>query len=316
LEDPVVDILVNKLSQDLKVEYKDSFVKPRIFLTHDIDHLTLAKGFRFLRSLGGDILKRKDVLMALKKIKTKMQDKDPHSVNRLIALHKKYKTKGTYFFLPDIQPKELEVGRGYNPSKEKLYLNNLQKDIINTGGSIGIHYDARHLYDDRMKKDVRKLEDVFVRSINSGRAHFLIFDILKSFDVYETSGIKLDTTCSYADMVGFRFGTCYPFRPYNFKEKREYEFLEVPLIAMDGSLQSNEYMNLTPEDGIKKIKRLMDTVEKYNGIFTVLWHNTSFFTREWQPWEWVFEEMIKYGRAKNYEFVNADEIINIKEEVQ
>lgn len=316
LEEPVVDILVNRISQDLDMEYNNNFIKSKMFLTHDIDHIGLAKGFKFLRSLGGDVLRRRDIPMVLEKIKKKLQGEDPHSAGRLIALHKKYKTKGTYFFLPGLQSKELAVGGGYNPLKEKQYLKKLKEEILDSGSSIGIHYDARHIEEYRMKKDIKTLEDVFRCSINTGRAHYLIFDIARSFDIYESAGIKLDTTCSYADMIGFRFGTSYPFKPYNFKEKREYNFLEVPLIVMEGSLQSFKYMNLTPEEGLMKIKKLMDTVKEYNGIFTMLWHNTSFFTRNWQPWEWVYEEVIKYGQAMSFEFMSAHEIMKTNEEVK
>jgi len=90
--------------------------------------------------------------------------------------------------------------------------------------------------------------------------------------------------------------------PYNFKEKREYNLLEIPLIVMEGSLQSPRYMNLTPEQGFEKIKELVDKIKKYNGTFTFLWHNSSFYTTEWKNWEWVYQETIKYLDKNSFDF--------------
>jgi hypothetical protein len=154
-----------------------------------------------------------------------------------------------------------------------------------------------------MKNDIEKLNNIFETKIESGRAHFLIFDIRKSFDVYEKADLKIDTTGSFADRVGFRFGTSKPFNPYNFKENREYNLIEIPLIVMDGSLQNENYMNLSPEEGFEKIKELIDKIKKYNGVFTFLWHNTSFYTHLWKDWEWVYEETLKYLKKNHFEFI-------------
>lgn len=306
LEEPVVDILVNGISRELNICNKESFRKPKILLTHDIDQLGMLQYFKLIKSIGGDILKRKDFKMVIDKIIKKITNKDPYSVSHLIAIHKKYNTKGTFFFMPDIQLKKT-VG-GYKPLKEKQSLKKMKDEILNSGSSIGIHYDARHLQEDRMEKDITVLEEVFEQKIESGRAHFLIFDISKSFDLYEKSGIKVDTTGSYADIVGFRFGTSYPYRPFNFREKREYNLIEIPLLVMDATLQGKRFMNLSPEEGFEKVKKIMDRIKLYNGVFTILWHNTSFYTSEWKDWEWVYEKILKYGYEKGFDFINSNEI--------
>jgi hypothetical protein len=288
LEEPVVDILVESIRKELDLNYKED--KPKAFLTHDIDNLGLPKGWKFLKSLGGDILKRKDIKLGIDRIKRKITNQDPWSVYNLIELHKRYDTKGTFFFMPDIQTKNCPGG--YDPFKNQGYLKELKKGIKTIDGRIGLHYDVRHLKEDRMKNDLEKLNQIFETKIEYGRAHFLLFDITKSFDIYEKAGIKIDSTCSYADRVGFRFGTSKPFMPYNFKEKRDYNLLEIPLIVMEGSLQNPRYMDLSSKEGFEKIKELIQKIKKYNGTFTLLWHNSSFYTTEWKDWEWVFFEKV------------------------
>ena len=299
LEEPVVDILVESIRKELDLNYKED--KPKAFLTHDIDNLVLPKGWKFLKSLGGDILKRKDIKLGIDRIKRKITNQDPWSVYNLIELHKKYGTKGTFFFMPDIQPENCPGG--YDPFKNQGYLRELKKGIKTIDGRIGLHYDVRHLKEDRMKNDLEKLNQIFETKIEYGRAHFLLFDITKSFDIYEKAGIKIDSTCSYADRVGFRFGTSKPFMPYNFKEKRDYNLLEIPLIVMEGSLQNPRYMNLSSKEGFEKIKELIQKIKKYKGTFTLLWHNSSFYTTEWKDWEWVYHETIKYLKENGFVFV-------------
>ncbi|UYO99165.1 hypothetical protein OF820_08765 [Oceanotoga sp. DSM 15011] len=63
------------------------------------------------------------------------------------------------------------------------------------------------------------------------------------------------------------------------------------------------YMGLSPEKGFEKIKELIDKIDNYNGVFTFLWHNTSFYIPEWKNWEWVYEDTIKYVKNKRFEFI-------------
>jgi len=299
LEEPVVDILVERIRAELGLHYRDS--RPRAFITHDIDHLWLPTGLGFWRSLGVDILRRKDFKLFCNRIKKSFTKDNPWSVYNLIELHKRNGTKGTFFFMPRKQPKIRLAG--YDVVENKEYLQNLSNEIKSINGKIGIHYDINYLKEDRMKDDIDRLSSVFGTKIEYGRAHYLVFDIVKSFDIYEKAGIKFDSTCSFSDMVGFRFGTSKSFNPYNFMENREYNVVEIPLILMDDSLQSPNYVNLDLNEKFKKIKQIIDKVKKYNGTFTFLWHNSSFYVTEWRNWGWIYDETIRYLKENNFEFV-------------
>ena len=86
-------------------------------------------------------------------------------------------------------------------------------------------------------------------------------------------------------------------------ENREYNVVEIPLILMDDSLQSPNYVNLDLNEKFKKIKQIIDKVKKYNGTFTFLWHNSSFYVTEWRNWGWIYDETIRYLKENNFEFV-------------
>ncbi|AEX85652.1 hypothetical protein Marpi_1248 [Marinitoga piezophila KA3] len=307
IEVPIVDILVDNIKEELNLEYKAN--KSLLFLTHDVDHLSFLKQKIFYRKLFGDIIKRRNFKDALDKILRKIKNNDPYDLKYLLFTHKKLNIKGTFFFLPKKQEKNIDGG--YNLLKNQEYLKRIFNEIIKSNGNIGIHYDAKYLMNKDMKKDISDIKSIFNVNIFSGRAHYLIFDITKTFDILEKSGIILDTTGGYAENIGFRFGTSKPFKPYNFNEKREYNLIEVPLIVMEGTLQNKNYMNLTPDDGFNKIKKMIDKIEKYNGIFTFLWHNSSFYTIDWKDWEWIYVESVKYALNKGFLSVNAQDILNI-----
>jgi len=299
LEEPTVDILAHTLKDKLNLRYR--ITQPRAFITHDIDYLGLLVGANFIRSLASSLLKAKDVNFFIDELKKKLSNDDPWRVEKLIEIHCKEGTKGTFFFLPCLQPGDFRAG--YSLTQNKQYFRQIKKEIESIKGDIGIHYDIRHLEEERMGSDINKLESVFQKKIKIGRAHFLLFDINRSFDIYERAGIGFDSSCSYAERVGFRFGTSKPFRPYNFKEEREYHFIEIPLIIMDGTLSNHKYMNLTPEEGYIKTKSFIDKIKKFNGVLTLLWHNSSFYTIQWRQWEKVFLGSLSYLKENNFVFI-------------
>jgi len=304
LEEPVVDILVDRIREELNLTYKDS--KPKIFLTHDIDLLALLRGKLFIRTILGDLLRSRNIGLALERIKKKLKGDDPFAVDNLIEKHKKYNTTGTFFFLTKKQ--DNQFSGGYNAIRNKKELKEIEKAINDIGGSIGLHYDSRYPTEERLKKDKKVLEKIFKEEIGIGRAHYLLFNIRKTFDILEKAGIKVDSTGGYADRIGFRFGTGRPFKPYDFKTNREYNIWEIPLIVMDGTLVDDKYMSLTPKEGFKKIREIMDRISKYNGVFTILWHNTSFYIDKWKDWESVYGDVIKYAKEQGFEISNPSDI--------
>ncbi len=295
LATPMVDHILEEIKKSLSLEYKQK--KPVAYITHDIDFL----GKTNLKNALGDLLKRRNINLAFERVLKSLKGRPPFSIENLLAIHSSFSTVGTFFFMTEKQPKE--YGGGYDSEKHRKYLISLSEKIIESGSEIGIHYSSRHLESvDYLRKEISKLSKVFKRPINKGRAHFLLLDITKSFDIYENSGIIVDATGGYSDQIGFRFGTSRRFRPYNFKERRLYSFYEQPLIVMEGTLQNPRYMNLTPEKGLEKIKQIIDKVYEVNGNFTLLWHNTSFFIPEWRDWEFVYIETLKYLKEKGFEF--------------
>jgi len=84
--------------------------------------------------------------------------------------------------------------------------------------------------------------------------------------------------------------------------------VEIPLIVMDTSLSSGKYMRLDREEALQKVCELMDETEKFNGVFTLLWHNTSFSDYKYTGWRKVYIDILAYGLKKNGLLTNGKDI--------
>ena len=67
---------------------------------------------------------------------------------------------------------------------------------------------------------------------------------------------------------------------------------EIPLIVMEGSFATYQ-PNISPYEMEKEIKKLISKVKKYNGIFVLLWHNSSFNIELWSKYQDIYERVIK-----------------------
>jgi len=77
---------------------------------------------------------------------------------------------------------------------------------------------------------------------------------------------------------------------------------------MDGSLF--DYRNLTPEEGFQRIKNLIDTIKKYNGVFVLLWHNSSLNPLELPGWIKTYERTMEYLGKQNLLNDTAQRIVD------
>jgi hypothetical protein len=107
-----------------------------------------------------------------------------------------------------------------------------------------------------------------------GRMHFLRFENPVTWKGLEQAGLAYDSTLGYPEHIGFRCGTCRQFPVYHLTERRKLNLVERPLLVMDQTLLNCKYMNLTYEEALKKCSYLANICRKYNGNFTLLWHNS------------------------------------------
>jgi hypothetical protein len=123
----------------------------------------------------------------------------------------------------------------------------------------------------KLRAEIAVLRDWIGEHKLGGRQDYLRWDP-KTWVLWESLGMAYDASVGFADHIGFRAGTSYPFRPWLFAEGREANLLEIPLIAMDSTLQG--YMKLDPDHALSKLHDCVARCRVVGGVFTLAWHNT------------------------------------------
>jgi len=188
---------------------------------------------------------------------------------------------------------------------------NIQSDNIksaielveNAGSELAIHGSYR-THDDT--ESFHKEYSLFKNKILGNRFHFLEFDIEKSPEVLQKNGIKYDTTLGFAESIGFRNSYCHPYYLYDFKNNCRSEVLEIPLIVMDTTLR--KYCRINQHEVLSILDPLIPEIEKFEGVLTLSWHNTSFSEYKYRGWSKIYSDLLCHLRTKNAWLTKASEI--------
>jgi peptidoglycan/xylan/chitin deacetylase (PgdA/CDA1 family) len=279
-------------------------------LSHDIDTIFKYKD-KFIKVIAVKILKEKNIKGAIERVKHYFRVNkdilcDPFwTFPYLLDLEKKYGFTASYYFMAGGQTKYDNIYKITNKKLEPIF-----KDIKECNSEIGLH-GSYNSYNNviTLNKEVKLFSKV--NTICGIRQHYLRFKVPYTWRVQENNKITYDTTLGYAQIGGFRGGICSPFKPYDLINNKIIDIYEIPLILMDSTLVEKEYMGLSPEEGLLYAKELIDKVKDVNGVFTLLWHNSSFDnTSKWSQWKYVYQEILKYGYSENALGVSGEDLIS------
>lgn len=165
---------------------------------------------------------------------------------------------------------------GYDPRDPKV--TRTMATLARFGVEQGVHPSYR-TFDNptALRSEVERLRRAIPAHVLGGRQHFLRWSP-QTWSHWEQIGLQYDSSVGFHDRVGFRAGTCFPFRPWLLREGREARLLEIPLVVMDSTMTN--YMSLSVTDSRRRLSLLIDRCRTVGGVFTVLWHNTSFKDRK------------------------------------
>ena len=80
---------------------------------------------------------------------------------------------------------------------------------------------------------------------------------------------------------------------------------------MDGTLENSKYMNFKPDEGFERISKLMSRVKENGGIFSLLWHNSSFEYGGWKKWEWVYLKTLETVKTQEFSFILDIDVLRL-----
>ena len=291
------DILKTAIEQKTEKELKrrlwrdDPFA---VFLSHDID--TIHSGFK--KDLKNEIKSlnlHKLPSLALRRL----LGKDSwNNIEDVVQIEKDLGVRSTFYFLPK---KEAE-NADYTMEEVEPYFSAIEdaSSEIGVHGSLGTGFDLTEL-----NNEIRALK----RKIYGNRFHYLQYDARDTPPILEATSLEYDSSVGFAEQIGFRNGICFPFREFNFDTGKAYEHLQIPLTIMDTTLMDEELMGkFTHSQTQKQIYDLINEVEKFGGVLTVLWHNTYFTNYKYAGWGDRFIDLVVRLKNKKALFLTGREI--------
>lgn len=153
-------------------------------------------------------------------------------------------------------------------SGQKMSVREMLKIMDEGGCEIGLHASIESARDVEMLKSQKaQIENIVGHEIVSVRQHYLMYDILSTPGLQGEAGFKCDSTIGYADSVGFRAGTSFPYWCWDWSSQRPLPLLEIPMAIMDVTL-----FGIPVDEALGRCVKLMDDVERVGGCLVLNWH--------------------------------------------
>lgn len=297
-----------------------------VCLTHDVDHVSHYSFRQYARMYARDFTASKsplrkargliglgwNVVQAIEHANTQ----DPlHCFERWLEAETAVGARSTFFFWPGWKA----VGKRH--SSDCLYdmddrvvfdgqqctVSEMIREVDRRGWEIGLHpswYSYNNV--EEIKRQKAALDNTLGHDVVSVRQHFLHYDIRVTPRVQADAGLKYDSTTGFNDNVGFRFGTCYPWKLYDLQAGCELPIMEIPLIIQDGAMLKYEKgMRLDEETSFKYVLQIAEFVERVGGVLTLLWHPNSITNQSW--WS-LYSRILNFLKDKNPWFATVKEV--------
>ena len=289
--DEYIDVLwtaISNLDTSLSIKKRE----PTTLITCDVDnpYSEYTKSFMLtLKKCAGDIYKRNNLKECFRtfvnyfftKFRIYIFDNIDNFDWMMDEVEKQNK-KITFFFIVSDSKDSID---GHYSIDEKRIRELLRK--INTRKhNIGLHASYSSSEDPlKIDGEVKKLKSIFLEEgIDQekihNRQHYLKFSFRSTFTYLSNSLVDIDNSVGFAQSVGFRCGTSRPYSMYDFNSKTRLDLTQQPLIIMDNSILSQEYMGIEDNDNIiSLIKKLKKPVDYFGGTLSILWHNDTIKTQ-------------------------------------
>lgn len=230
---------------------------------------------------------------------------NPHwDFEYLVSTAKKFDYRSVFYFLH----KDLRHKDSYYRFQDRR-IRELFKYLTLEGCEIGLHGSTRSANNlEVLKEHNKKLCQYSGQTIRGIRQHRLIHFHAKTAQLQVEAKLLYDASLGFAEHEGFRNSFCYPFRLYDFQNDRMVDIWQVPLIVMDATLYM--YRKMDPEQSITSVRTLVNECKRFNGIFSLLWHNGNFDSENYPEGKQLFENILDYLKESDCVSVTGSACIN------
>lgn len=295
LKQPLVDIWIERFKFMIAQKFPRYQFKQKAFTflpTYDID---MAWSYLHKGVLRNSFNLTKDLLAlnfsALKERLNVLRGKEKdlfYTFDWLADLHKQYKLDPLYFFL--VAEKLSEKDKNISPHHPAM-----QKLIADISGKYqtGLHPSWRSSSDETILKSEKKiLESIIKKPVVASRQHYLKLSIPMTYRKLIAADIEADYTMGYSADNGFRASAASPFKWYDLEKDEETGLTIYPFCFMD--VTSAFYKKQTPQETSFELQTFYNEVKKVNGLFSMLWHNSSFTNKnEFEGWQEMYKSFLK-----------------------
>ena len=157
--------------------------------------------------------------------------------------------------------------------------------ILHDGHTIGFHpgYDS---YDDewcfvQSYKVLQGQMDAYGYTVDSGRNHYLRYNIGVTPQFWEHIGAYSDSSLGFAEAPGFRASVCNAYTMFDLVAGKTLKLKQQPLVIMDVSLQDsfNRKRYFDSLSVLDVYEYFEGIVAFYGGELSILWHNDNLVDR-------------------------------------
>lgn len=282
LSRPLADEYVEILFAAIKRLWPESTRRSRIFteqISHDVDsHLyRAASAPDALRTAMGDLVRRRDPVLATSRIRSSFghADHNPYNTFELIMdLSEQRGVRSSFNFIAGTTA----PGQDGSYDISDPWIGDLIKRIDRRGHEIGLHpsyntFDDPELIAAELSTLAQTCESLGIdqRPVG-GRQHYLRFESPTTWRGWEQAGLLYDSTLGFPRDSGFRCGTCVAYPVFDVLERRVLQLRERPLIVMEMAVLDRD--GLDEQQAALEFKRLRERCRLFGGEFTLLWHNS------------------------------------------
>jgi peptidoglycan/xylan/chitin deacetylase (PgdA/CDA1 family) len=287
-----VNELFDQLADELQIEIVKR--KSTVFLSHDIDVVSrahLEDGLYRLRK--GQLSKFLRVLI------DNLKERQWFNFERIADLEESFDYRSSFFWIP-VKGRVSGVGKNADYRLADKKVRSAINQLRDRGFSHGIH---KSIASNTLKKEL----DLLGMEVKANRYHYLKFNFTELIGELNESGLPLDASLGYAQVMGYRNGYSLPFRPFDRRTREVAGFIEVPLTIMDGTF--SKYLKLPADQAYEHIITYLQEISE-NAVISVLWHNSHFTDHKYEGYPDLYVKLLTYFREKGYTCETVDSLIS------
>ena len=174
------------------------------------------------------------------------------------------------------------------------FLTRFAAALRSDGFEIGVHpsYHA-HTHIGYMASERQAVAAMSGQHPLSVRQHYLRYEAPITPRIQERVGFGIDATLGFAEIEGFRNGTCMPFLRYDCAANAVGSMWQMPLAIMESALFNRRGLSLAAAS--EATRGILAECERFGGVAVLLWHGVLWDEMDHPGWGAHFLETLTHA---------------------